>query len=260
MLVRLGHGHIRIGSFQRAAYERNEDFVRQLSRYCLDTYYGAPEAGDPGVALMERATQACARQAAHMMVAGFVHGVLNSDNINITGGKLRLRPVAIYLRDGEPGFTAAYFDHAGLYSFGRQPEAIHWDLAQLAGCMTLIGDPAQLKTAFDRYPDQYRSAFVAQFLWRLGFAPRGEAADLALVEAAEQALLQSGAVADRFFFDWMGRPGLADPAYAGDEFAAFRAAGGGISAGPHPRSRLLVGGRALLNAHRGGRGDLGAHR
>ncbi|WP_420607536.1 protein adenylyltransferase SelO family protein [Novosphingopyxis sp.] len=221
VLVRLGHGHIRIGTFQRAAFERNGDFIRELTSYCLDNFYGAPETDDPGAELMERATQACARQAAHMVVAGFVHGVLNSDNINVTGESFDYGPWR-FTPQWQPGFTAAYFDEGGLYSFGRQAEAIHWNLAQLAGCLTLIGESTPLKAAFDRFADHYRDAFVEQFLWRLGFAPRGLEQDMPLIEAAQQALTQSGAGLDRFFFDWMGRPGLDDPAYAGADFAGFR--------------------------------------
>ena len=88
------------------------------------------ESGDPAVLLGHVAAQA-ARLAASYIAAGFVHGVLNSDNIAITAqsfdyGPWRFTP----FWDGH--FTAAYFDHQGLYTFGRQPEAIHWDLVQLA--------------------------------------------------------------------------------------------------------------------------------
>ena len=78
--------------------------------------------------LLDHVARATARLAASYIAAGFVHGVLNSDNIAITGesfdyGPWRFTPI------GTTDFTAAYFDHAGLYAFGRQPEAIHWDLA-----------------------------------------------------------------------------------------------------------------------------------
>ncbi len=227
VLVRLGHGHIRIGSFQRAAFENDAAFVETLARYCLAHYYGVAETNAPGPELLARAVQSCARQAAHMMVAGFVHGVLNSDNINITGESFDYGPWR-FAPTWELGFTAAYFDHAGLYAFGRQPEAIQWNLAQLAGCLTLIGPQEPLIAALDGYGVAYRTGFTEQFLWRLGFAPRGPQSDLALVAAAECALTESHAGIDRFFFDWMGRPALDSPDYANDgidgfdAFAAFR--------------------------------------
>ncbi len=75
------------------------------------------------------------------MAAGFVHGVLNSDNIAVTGESFDYGPWR-FTPEWDPDFTAAYFDHHGLYSFGRQPEAIHWDLAQLAGCLALVAEAA----------------------------------------------------------------------------------------------------------------------
>ena len=66
-----------------------------------------------------------------MMAAGFVHGVLNTDNINITGESFDYGPYR-FAQTWDPEFTAAYFDHHGLYSFGRQPEALQWNVFQLA--------------------------------------------------------------------------------------------------------------------------------
>ncbi len=80
---------------------------------------------------MHQAVERLADLAASYMVAGFVHGVLNSDNMNVTGESFDYGPWR-WLPQWDPGFTAAYFDHGGLYAFGRQPEAIHWNLGQLA--------------------------------------------------------------------------------------------------------------------------------
>ena len=76
---------------------------------------------------MHQAVERLADLAASYMVAGFVHGVLNSDNMNVTGESFDYGPWR-WLPQWDPGFTAAYFDHAGLYAFGRQPEAIRWNL------------------------------------------------------------------------------------------------------------------------------------
>src|SRR3954469_10278998 len=82
VLVRLQHSHIRIGTFQRLATLDRPDDIRKLTDYCLRNYYG-DDSGDPGRLLGNVATQA-ARLAASYIAAGFVHGVLNSDNIAIT--------------------------------------------------------------------------------------------------------------------------------------------------------------------------------
>src|SRR5215213_8648581 len=83
VLTRLGHGHIRIGTFQRLAFLEQPDNIAKLVRYCLEHLYGeAPDAGAPR--LLELVAEATAGLAASYMAAGFVHGVLNSDNIAIT--------------------------------------------------------------------------------------------------------------------------------------------------------------------------------
>ena len=80
-------------------------------------------AGDP-VRLLDLVVGRAATLAAQYMAAGFVHGVLNSDNINVTGESFDYGPWR-FTPEWDDDFTAAYFDHYGLYSFGRQPEAIH---------------------------------------------------------------------------------------------------------------------------------------
>ena len=135
VLTRLSHGHIRIGSFQRLAFLENLDGLKALTRYCLTYYYDEP--GDDPLRLLDLVCQSTAGLAASYIAAGFVHGVLNSDNINISGESFDYGPWR-FAPEWDEGFTAAYFDHAGLYAFGRQPEAIQWDVAQLGGCLAMI--------------------------------------------------------------------------------------------------------------------------
>jgi len=156
------------------------------------------------------------------MAAGFVHGVLNSDNINVTAESFDYGPWR-FTPKWEAGFTAAYFDHAGLYAFGRQPEAIHWDVVQLAQSLALYADHDALRAALDLFGPVYRQAVAEQMLWRLGVTPRGLDADIALVGAIEAGLVASGAEIDRFFFDWRGGQLRSDrPEYAHQVFDVFR--------------------------------------
>src|SRR5687767_9901198 len=146
VLTRLSHGHIRIGTFQRLAFFGEEDNIRKLVRYCLEQLYADPpgaEDKENALRLFDLVSQATATLAASYLAAGFVHGVLNSDNINVTGESFDYGPWR-FTPEWDPAFTAAYFDHYGLYSFARQPEAIHWDLAQFAGCLSLVTDAPPL--------------------------------------------------------------------------------------------------------------------
>ena len=201
VLVRLNHSHVRIGSFQRLAYERDEAGLRTLVGYTLRNLYDE-DSEDP-VRLLDLVVGRTARLAARYMAAGFVHGVLNSDNINVTGESFDYGPWR-FAPTWDPAFTAAYFDHQGLYAFGRQPEAIHWDVMQLAIALRQIAESEPLVAALDQFGPRYQPEVTQAILWRLGVRPRDPDTDGDLVQATERALRTSGVGIDRFFFDAFG--------------------------------------------------------
>jgi serine/tyrosine/threonine adenylyltransferase len=206
VLTRLSHSHIRFGTFQRLAYFDQRDLIVVLVDHVVETYYphlaGAP---DQPAALMETVVAASARLLARWMAAGFVHGVLNTDNMVVTGESFDYGPWR-FLPRNDPNFTAAYFDHQGLYSFGRQPEAVFWNLQQLAACLTLVADQAGLLAALNSFSDAYRIALREAMLDRLGVRSQGPDADVELVNAAFRALAEGGESLgwEPFFFDWFG--------------------------------------------------------
>ncbi len=203
VLVRLSHSHIRIGMFQRLAYFRDVDGLRKLVDYALTHLFDKMPGDDAPVRLLSLVVERTARLAASYMAAGFVHGVLNSDNINVTGESFDYGPWR-FAKTWDPAFTAAYFDHAGLYAFGRQPEAIHWDAMQLAVSLRQLVDTEPLIAALDGFADHYQSAIADALLWRLGVTPRNAGQDRALVQAIERGLRTSGVTLDRFFHDSFG--------------------------------------------------------
>ncbi len=85
-----------------------------------------------------------------------MHGVLNTDNINVTGESFDYGPYR-FLPVYDPGFTAAYFDQTGLYAFGRQADTIAWNCARLAETLLLVAPVEPLQEMLERYPD---------FFWR----------------------------------------------------------------------------------------------
>jgi uncharacterized protein YdiU (UPF0061 family) len=150
--------------------------------------------------------------------------VLNSDNINVTAESFDYGPWR-WAPTWDGHFTAAYFDHSGLYSFGRQPEAIHWDVLQLAMSLHAIAPAEGLTEALGAFPNLFQDALRERVFWRLGIAPGDdEEEDAALLIAIEQALAMQSVTIDRFFFDWRGgrRRGAspADRAYGAAEFRA----------------------------------------
>ena len=219
VLVRLNHGHIRIGVFQRLAYFQDEDGLRKLTAYVLRHYFGEPDGPDAPQRLLAHVVTRTARLAGQFMAAGFVHGVLNSDNINVTGESFDYGPWR-FSPSWAPHFIAAYFDHAGLYAFGRQAEAIYWDVMQLAISLRLIAEEAPLIEALEGFGPSYHREEARALLWRLGVQPRDEASDRALTQTVEAALHQTGTPLDRFYFDAFG--GQLPETY-GEDFAEVRA-------------------------------------
>ena len=230
VLVRLSHSHIRFGTFQRTAYLERPDLTASLVEHARALYHPSVAEGDvPG--LMAAIVAASARLTARWVAAGFVHGVLNTDNLNVTGESFDYGPWR-FLPYYEPGFTAAYFDQFGLYAFARQPEAVFWALTQLGGALKPIADVGALTEALNGFGPRYITELRAAFLERLGVRSLGEAADQRLVDAT-LALLREGGEGLRWeplFHDWFGGFSSSERAlrgprarlYQGEAFDAFR--------------------------------------
>src|SRR4051794_7146293 len=233
VLTRLSHGHIRIGTFQRLAFFGEVENIKKLVRYCLENLYEEGPAVDHpenALRLFDLVSGATARLAASYMAAGFVHGVLNSDNINVTGESFDYGPWR-FTPEWDPGFTAAYFDHYGLYSFGRQPEAIQWDLAQFAGSLSLVTDAPPLSEGLARWSERFEDELVSALLKRLGVEPREREADRELAASLLKALQSRERTIDRVFFDWRGGK---DPGVDRYPSEHFRALAGQLQGRQHP--------------------------
>ena len=231
VLVRLSWSHIRFGTFQRHAFFERADRIGALIDHVIDNYYPQlAEAPDRPLAMLHAVVAHAARLTARWMAAGFVHGVLNTDNMNITGESFDYGPYR-FLPHNDPNFTAAYFDHAGLYSFGRQPEAVFWNLQQLAGALSLVTDSGGLVAALNGFGAAYRDELTSAMIDRLGVRRRGSEVDAALVQATFQALAEGGERLrwEPFFFDWFcgdemrALSGPRADLYGRDAFVAFRA-------------------------------------
>ncbi|MGE4526728.1 MAG: protein adenylyltransferase SelO family protein [Rhodospirillaceae bacterium] len=242
VLVRLSHSHIRIGTFQRLRYFGDDANVARLLDYVVETYMPeltAESGAARAEAFLAEVVRRVARTGAQWMVAGFAHGVLNSDNINVTGesfdyGPWRFVPVM------DPGFTAAYFDQGGLYAFGAQADSLAWNLTRLAECLLPLAPKERLVAVLETFPDAFRAAFQTELLRRLGLAPAGAAEAGAVAEALWRFLFESRAPFEQVFFDWYGgEAGKARAAasplaelYAAEGFAPERAALSGLPVAP----------------------------
>lgn len=204
VLVRLSHSHIRIGSFQRLAYLSDTERLGSLVRYTLAHYMDiTPTDSDSENAclLIESVCKNTAQLTASILAAGFVHGVLNSDNINVTGENFDYGPWR-FLPTLEPGFTAAYFDHTGLYAYGRQPQAIHWNVYQLGGALSTLAPVDDIKAIIDGWQNHLTPMMRTAWLARLGLKARSDKEDDDFLNTFLGWMVASGAGFDQVIFDW----------------------------------------------------------
>jgi len=177
VLVRLSHSHIRIGSFQRLAYLDQPQEILKLARYVALHYYPDIDQESPAdellIRLLASLTNRVGEMVAGWMAAGFVHGVLNTDNFNLTGESFDYGPWR-FLDKMDFNFTAAYFDHEGRYAFGKQPEAALWALCRLADCFTEFVSTDQLEKTLQKFYPAIQLALSAKLCWRFGVAPVSE--------------------------------------------------------------------------------------
>jgi uncharacterized protein YdiU (UPF0061 family) len=225
VLVRLSHSHIRIGTFQRLLAEndaaRTMQLVEHCQRYYLPEMAPTDDAGRAG-AFLEAVTRRVARMGAEWLAAGFVHGVLNTDNIVITGESFDYGPYR-FLPTYQPGFTAAYFDQSGLYCFARQPGTLLWNLERLAECLLLISPIEPLQAALKAFEPSFYAGLRTAMLRRLGLASAGPEQDEALVSALFGFLHASQAPFEQVLFDLAGGAARFDRLEASPAAAHYRA-------------------------------------
>lgn len=206
VMVRLSHSHIRFGSFQRHSFEQSPERLAELMAYTIEHYYphlleDAPETRP--VSLLREVVHQCADTCAAWMTAGFVHGVLNTDNMNITGESFDYGPYR-FAPSYDPSFVAAYFDHRGLYAFGRQSEAVYWNLQKLAVALRPLAENEAMAEILTEFENAFDVAFTQRFLERLGVRSKSPREDTNLREFAIQYLEDTQMSYDQFFFDWYG--------------------------------------------------------
>jgi len=234
VLVRLSHSHIRFGSFQRHAAYRDQKRLEALLTYSIENFdpdLKSLTLEEQIVGFIRRVSERSARTCAAWMIAGFVHGVLNTDNMNITGESFDYGPWR-FLPTYDSRFTAAYFDHSGLYAYGRQPESVIWNLEQLASCFLLLWPEGKstepISEAIGAFTAAFNHTVIEKFLDRLGLEPLSADENGDLLSATFEFLNRSQVGYDQFFFDWYAgtnsttraRTGVAQEFYQHESFSA----------------------------------------
>ena len=223
VLVRLSHGHIRIGSFQRLRYLDDAEGIEMLLRHTARHHFANALDADAPVndlapAFLREVARRIADTAGAWMAAGFVHGVLNTDNFNVTGESFDYGPWR-FLPAFDPAFTAAYFDNGGRYAFGRQPEASLWAVCRLADCLVGFGGAEPLEQVLGDFYPRLESSLQQNLCWRLGVAAEDEPGKF-VVRALFEAARGTATPFPQIIHDWYGGRNRRG-AYEGEGWRAF---------------------------------------
>lgn len=201
VMVRLSRSHIRFGSFERLAYLKRPDLVRRLLDHVISTYYShLVGQADADTQFYAELVQHVAQLVAQWQAAGFCHGVLNTDNMSITGESFDYGPYA-FIPTYDPRFTAAYFDYSGRYAYGHQAEICHWNLEMLQRPLALVIPPESLSEGLKLFADHYVSAYQQKMCDRLGFSHLPPRTAAALLDTTLQFLYTSQVSYSGFFAD-----------------------------------------------------------
>ncbi len=191
VMVRVSRSHIRFGTFERLYYFRRPDLTQALLDHVIDMYYPHLKGQDSAYSqfyaeLVERV----ATLAAEWMSVGFCHGVLNTDNMSITGESFDYGPYA-FLNEYDPTFIAAYFDYSGLYCYKNQPLTCYRNLRLLQFPFQELIPQADMDDALAHFSSHYQAAYRTRMLRKLGLTTlEDEALADTLIEST-LALLQS---------------------------------------------------------------------
>jgi uncharacterized protein YdiU (UPF0061 family) len=253
VLVRLGHSHVRFGSFQRLAALEEHELLSRLFEAAVEWHFPGLEARaaasgeSPVEAFVREVGMRSADLCAGWMAAGFVHGVLNSDNMNVTGESFDYGPYR-FLPVFDLSFTAAYFDHGGLYAYGRQPQSVLWNLQRLAEALAPLAPLESTLRVLVDFAAWFHDRWRVRVLERLGLTPHGDERDAELLSLLRAFLEETQVGYDQLFFDWYGGAasaaralgGVAGEKYAATSFAPLRAALEAYDAAPGAVERLSL--------------------
>ena len=174
VLARVAASHLRVGSFQYAAATGDVDLLRRLADHAISRHHpDAAAAERPYLALFEAVIAVQASLVARWMLVGFVHGVMNTDNMTISGETIDYGPCA-FLDAFDPATVYSSIDHGGRYAYGNQPLAAEWNLARLAEALLPVLDDNQEQAvelavaALRGFRPQYDAAWAAGMRAKLG--------------------------------------------------------------------------------------------
>jgi uncharacterized protein YdiU (UPF0061 family) len=174
VLTRVASSHLRVGSFQYARVAGDEGLLRRLADHAIARHYPqAAEADHPYLAMFEAVIAAQASLVAQWMLVGFIHGVMNTDNMAISGETIDYGPCA-FMDAFDPATVYSSIDENGRYAYANQPVVAEWNLTRLAEALLPLFDDdeeravALAQDALGAFRQQYSAAWLAGMKAKLG--------------------------------------------------------------------------------------------
>ena len=188
VLTRVAASHIRVGTFQFFAMRGDVEGVRLLADHVIARHYPAAAAApNPYRAMLEEVVARQAALIARWLLVGFIHGVMNTDNMSVAGETIYYGPCA-FLDAYDPAAVFSSIDHGGRYAYGNQPRIAHWNLVRLAETLLPLlaeGEEAAIEVAKEvlgAFAPAFGTAYLAGLRAKCGLATE-QAGDEALTQA-----------------------------------------------------------------------------
>ena len=188
VLVRIATSHIRVGTFEYAAMNGELDSLRSLAEYTIQRHYPAVAASPNSFrALLEAVIERQASLISKWMLVGFIHGVMNTDNMALSGESIDYGPCA-FMDTYDPATVFSSIDRNGRYAYANQPGIAHWNLARLAEALLPLLDSDEntaveiAKESLGIFPKSFHQHWVSGMRAKLGLFNE-ELEDVSLIEA-----------------------------------------------------------------------------
>jgi len=185
VLTRIAASHIRVGTFEYAARLGDSVALAKLTDYALRRHFPErAESANPALALLEAVIERQASLIAQWLLVGFVHGVMNTDNMALSGETIDYGPCA-FMEVYDPETVFSSIDQHGRYAYGNQPTIAHWNLARLAESLLAVLDADESRAvemaqgALAKFPELFRADWLAGMRAKLGlFGAEADDAEL----------------------------------------------------------------------------------